>query len=97
MKISVHIFFSYRKETRTIRLKNTKLIPVRWRLVGIGQDGIGQEFSTKTDTGIVEPLSTYELQLNYYASRPRSPASQRNKLSLKLEVNSSLNNRIFIY
>ncbi len=77
----------YRKESRTIRLKNTKLIPVRWRLIGIGQDGIGQEFSTKTDTGIVEPLSTYELQLNYYASRPRSPASQKNKLQLKLEVN----------
>ncbi len=76
-----------RKESRTIRLKNTKLIPVRWRLIGIGQDGIGQEFSTKTDTGVVEPMSTYELQLNYYASRPRSPASQRNKLILKLEVN----------
>ncbi len=73
-------------ECRTIRLKNTKLIPVRWRLIGIGQDGIGQEFSTKTDTGIVEPIRTYEFQLNYYASRPRSPASQRNKLSPKLEV-----------
>ncbi len=81
------LFLFYRKESRTIRLKNTKLIPVRWRLIGIGQDGIGQEFSTKTDTGIVEPLSTYELQLNYYASRPRSPASQKNKLQLKLEVN----------
>ncbi|CAF0941486.1 unnamed protein product [Adineta steineri] len=79
----------FRKETRTIRLKNTKLIPVRWRLIGIGQDGIGQEFSTKTDTGIVEPLSTYELQLNYYASRPRSPASQKNKLILKLEISDS--------
>lgn len=67
-------------------MKNTKLIPVRWRLVGIGQEGIGQEFSTKTDTGIVEPLSTYELQLNFYASRPRTPNSQKNKLSLKLEV-----------
>lgn len=63
------------------------MIPIRWRLLGIGQDGIGQEFSTKTDTGIVEPMSNYELQLNYYASRPRSPASQKNKLSLKLEVN----------
>jgi hypothetical protein len=89
-------FFPIRKETRTIRLKNTKLIPVRWRLVGIGQDGIGQEFSTKTDTGVVDPLSTYELQLNYYASRPRSPASQKNKLSLKLEVNSSFNNEFSV-
>lgn len=80
------VCFFFRKESRIIRLKNTKSIPVRWRLVGIGQDGIGQEFSTKTDTGIVDPLSTYELQLNYYASRPRSPASQKNKLSLKLEV-----------
>ncbi|CAF1106189.1 unnamed protein product [Rotaria sordida] len=79
----------YRKESRIIRLKNTKLIPVRWRLIGIGQDGIGQEFSTKTDTGIVEPLSTYELQLNYYASRPRSPASQKNKLQLKLEISDT--------
>lgn len=78
--------YFYRKESRIIRLKNSKLIPVRWRIIGIGQDGIGQEFSTKTDTGIVEPLSTYELQLNYYASRPRSPASQKNKLQLKLEV-----------
>jgi hypothetical protein len=78
------------KESRTVRLKNTKPIPIRWRLTGIGHDGIGQEFSTKTDTGIVEPLSTYELQLNYYASRPRSPASQKNKLILKLEVSSSL-------
>ncbi|CAF3973374.1 unnamed protein product, partial [Rotaria sp. Silwood1] len=79
----------YRKESRIIRLKNTKLIPVRWRLIGIGQEGIGQEFSTKTDTGIVEPLSTYELQLNYYASRPRSPASQKNKLQLKLEISDT--------
>ena len=56
-------------------------------MIGIGQDGIGPEFSTKTDTGIVEPLGTYELQLNYNASRPRSPQSQKNKLQLKLEVN----------
>ena len=90
----IFFLFFYRKESRTIRLKNTKLIPVRWRLTGIGQDGIGQEFSTKTDTGIVEPLSTYELQLNYYASRPRSPASQKNKLILKLEVNYSIKNHI---
>ncbi|CAF3321831.1 unnamed protein product [Rotaria socialis] len=79
----------YRKESRVIKLKNAKLIPVKWRLIGIGQEGIGQEFSTKTDTGVVEPMSTYELQLNYYASRPRSPASIKNKLSLKLEISDT--------
>ena len=73
----------FRKESRTIRLKNTKLILVRWRLIGSGQDGIRQESSTKNDAGIVEPLSTYELQLNYYASRPRSPQSHRNKLKVE--------------
>lgn len=39
-------------------------------------------------------MSTYELQLNYYASRPRSPASQKNKLSLKLEVKRNVSNDI---
>eukprot|EP00079_Xenopus_tropicalis_P024447 XP_012817094.1 PREDICTED: hydrocephalus-inducing protein homolog isoform X1 [Xenopus tropicalis] len=68
-----------RKDTRTVFLRNSTLLPAAWRLTGL--ENLGDDFSVSQDQGIVGPRSEYGLQLHFKAAR----ATNIKKL-IRLEV-----------
>ncbi|OCT82470.1 hypothetical protein XELAEV_18025000mg [Xenopus laevis] len=68
-----------RKDTRTVFLRNSTLLPAAWRLTGL--ENLGDDFSVSQDQGIVGPRSEYALQLHFKAAR----ATNVKKL-IRLEV-----------
>lgn len=57
-----------RKDTKTVFLRNSTLLPVQWRLNGL--ENLGDDFSVVTDHGVIEPRSEYGLQVHFRAARP---------------------------
>ena len=57
-----------RKDTKTVFLRNSTLLPVQWRLNGL--ENLGDDFSVATDHGVIEPRSEYGLQVHFRAARP---------------------------
>ena len=70
---------TYRKETRSLFLRNNTLLPVQWRLSGL--DVLGNDFSFNQEHGIVQPKSEFELKIHFRASK-----ANNYKRALKLEV-----------
>lgn len=70
----------YRKDTKTIMLKNPTLLPVAWRLTGL--DNLGEEFSVSQDSGIVPPRTEFPLNAYFRALK----AVSLSKKSIRLEV-----------
>ena len=58
----------FRKETKSVTLKNNTKIPVAWRLTGL--EALGDDFSVAADSGIIAPRSDHQLHLHFKASRP---------------------------
>lgn len=68
--ISLQIFasFIYRKDTKTIFLRNSTLLPVAWRVNGM--DNLGDDFSLTTEHGVIDAKSEFALQMHFRAVRP---------------------------
>ena len=60
--------FLYRKQTNVLTLTNPTLLPVAWKLGGLEQ--LGDEFSFNQVQGIVQPKSSFPLQVSFRAARP---------------------------
>lgn len=72
--------FVYRKDTKTIYLRNSTQLPVAWKLSGL--ETLGDDYTVAADSGIVEPLSEYPLQAYFRAMK----AVQTSKKMIRLEV-----------
>ena len=68
--ISLQIFASFicRKDTKTIFLRNSTLLPVAWRVNGM--DNLGDDFSLTTEHGVIDAKSEFALQMHFRAVRP---------------------------
>ena len=76
-----YIFFLFfRKDTKTLFLRNSTLLPVAWRLNGL--DNLGDDFSVSQETGIIDPKSEFGLNFYFRAMKP----VVTNKKSVRLEV-----------
>ncbi|XP_065674973.1 hydrocephalus-inducing protein homolog isoform X5 [Hydra vulgaris] len=54
-----------RKETRVVFLRNKTLLPAAWKLSGM--ENIGDDFTVNSTSGIIEPMSEFELQMHFRA------------------------------
>ena len=70
----------FRKDTKTIYLRNSTQLPVAWKLSGL--ENLGDDFTVAADSGVVEPLSEYPLQAYFRAMK----AVQTSKKMIRLEV-----------
>lgn len=68
--MSLQIFASLicRKDTKTIFLRNSTLLPVAWRVNGM--DNLGDDFSLTTEHGVIDAKSEFALQMHFRAVRP---------------------------
>ncbi|KPP63374.1 hypothetical protein Z043_118377, partial [Scleropages formosus] len=57
-----------RRVTKTVRLRNSTLLPVAWRLNLL--DSMGEEFGVSQDQGVILPQAEYNLQVHFRATRP---------------------------
>ncbi|XP_065674972.1 hydrocephalus-inducing protein homolog isoform X4 [Hydra vulgaris] len=55
----------HRKETRVVFLRNKTLLPAAWKLSGM--ENIGDDFTVNSTSGIIEPMSEFELQMHFRA------------------------------
>nr|XP_006823299.1 PREDICTED: hydrocephalus-inducing protein homolog [Saccoglossus kowalevskii] len=58
----------HRKDTKTIYLRNSTLLPVAWKVNGL--ENLGDDFSMPQEQGIIEPKSEYPLQAHFRAMKP---------------------------
>ncbi|KAL2094103.1 hypothetical protein ACEWY4_011415 [Coilia grayii] len=72
----------HRKETRSLVLRNTKTLPVAWRLSGM--EVLGDEFGVSQDQGIIQPHSEFCLQMHFRAVKPVNM-----KRAVRLEVSDA--------
>ncbi|XP_062403912.1 hydrocephalus-inducing protein homolog [Sardina pilchardus] len=72
----------HRKETRNLLLRNTKTLPVAWRLSGM--EVLGDEFSVSQDQGVLLPHSEFCLQMHFRAVKPVNL-----KRAVRLEVSDA--------
>lgn len=70
LTILLQIFASFicRKDTKTIFLRNSTLLPVAWRVNGM--DNLGDDFSLTTEHGVIDAKSEFALQMHFRAVRP---------------------------
>ena len=73
------VLFS-RKDTKTIYLRNSTLLPVSWKLSGL--ENLGDDFSVTQESGVIEPKSEYALNAHFRAMKPVIT----NKKMVRLEV-----------
>jgi len=78
-------FEMFRKDSKEIKMSNNTLIPVQWKLDGL--ELLGDEFVCNQSSGVIEPLSSFNLILHF---RPLKPVNitQKDKKILKLLVSS---------
>lgn len=58
----------HRKETKTVYLRNSTLLPVAWKLNGL--ENLGDDFSVTVDHGVIEPMQEFAMQLHFRAIKP---------------------------
>jgi hydrocephalus-inducing protein len=75
----------HRKDSKDIKMTNTTLIPVQWRVEGV--DLLGEEFVCNQVSGVIEPQSSFNLTLHFRALRPLV-ITTKDKRVLKLLVSS---------
>ena len=79
----VYLSLPHRKDTKTIFLRNSTLLPVAWRVNGM--DNLGDDFSLTTEHGVIDAKSEFALQMHFRAVRPTNV-----KKIVRLEVHDSL-------
>ncbi|XP_074644164.1 hydrocephalus-inducing protein homolog [Tubulanus polymorphus] len=70
----------HRKDTKTVYLRNSTLLPVAWKVSGM--ESLGDDFSVAAESGIIEPKSEYALNAHFRAMKPITTS----KKSIRLEV-----------
>ena len=70
----------FRKDTKTLFLRNTTLLPVQWRLSGL--ENLGDDFSMSQESGIIAAKSEFQLHSYFRALKPMSTS----KKAVRLEV-----------
>ncbi|CAH1779299.1 unnamed protein product [Owenia fusiformis] len=70
----------HRKDTKTIYLRNSTLLPVAWKISGL--ENLGEDFSVSNDSGIIEAKSEFGLNAHFRALK----AVTTNKKAIRLEV-----------
>jgi hydrocephalus-inducing protein len=78
--INCNFIVPFRKDTKTIYLRNSTQIPVHWKLSGL--ETLGEDFTVAADSGIVEPKSEYALNAYFRAMKPVNSM----KKMIRLEV-----------
>ena len=73
----------HRKDTKTIFLRNSTLLPVAWKVNGM--DNLGDDFSLTTEHGVIDAKSEFALQMHFRAVRPTNV-----KKIVRLEVRDTL-------
>ena len=73
-----------RKQTNVLSLTNPTLIPVAWKLGGLEQ--LGDEFSFNQEQGVVQPKTTFPLQVSFRAAKPVTVL----KKAIKVEVDANI-------
>ena len=68
MGITVFISYLYRKDTKTLFLRNSTLLPVAWRLNGL--ENLGDDFTVSQETGVIEAKSEFGLHAYFRAMKP---------------------------
>lgn len=68
MLLQMFASFICRKDTKTIFLRNSTLLPVAWRVNGM--DNLGDDFSLTTEHGVIDAKSEFALQMHFRAVRP---------------------------
>ena len=79
----VFLSLPHRKDTKTIFLRNSTLLPVAWRVNGM--DNLGDDFSLTTEHGVIDAKSEFALQMHFRAVRPTNV-----KKIVRLEVRDTL-------
>ena len=79
----VFLSLPHRKDTKTIFLRNSTLLPVAWRVNGM--DNLGDDFSLTTEHGVIDAKSEFALQMHFRAVRPTNV-----KKIVRLEVHDTL-------
>ncbi|XP_076808093.1 hydrocephalus-inducing protein homolog isoform X2 [Clavelina lepadiformis] len=74
----------HRKDTRTLYLRNSSMLPVAWRIAGM--ENMGDDFSLNQDSGIIEPRCEFALQLHFRATK-----AMNIKKTIRLEVSDAEN------
>ncbi|XP_067276661.1 hydrocephalus-inducing protein homolog isoform X2 [Pseudorasbora parva] len=69
----------YRKETRSLRLRNNTLLPAAWRLRGL--EMLGDEFSVSQNQGIIMPHSDFSLHMYFI---PKNPVKLKRSICLEV-------------
>ena len=77
------ISFFFRKDSRDIKMQNSTMIPVQWRLEGV--DLLGDEFVCNQTNGILEPNAVFNLVMHFRALKPLN-ITNKDKKALKLLV-----------
>ncbi|XP_041375521.1 hydrocephalus-inducing protein homolog [Gigantopelta aegis] len=70
----------HRKDTKTIFLRNSTMLPVAWKLDGL--ESLGDDFSVAADSGVVEPKSEYALHAYFRAMK----TVQTSRKVIKLQI-----------
>ncbi|XP_069113582.1 hydrocephalus-inducing protein homolog isoform X2 [Argopecten irradians] len=70
----------HRKDTKTIYLRNSTMLPVRWKLSLL--ENLGDDFTVAADNGIVEPRSEYPLHFYFRAMKPVQSARKMIRLEI---------------
>lgn len=55
----------YRKDTRSLFIRNSTLLPVAWRVNGM--ENLGDDFSLSSDHGVIDPRQECEVKLHFRA------------------------------
>jgi hydrocephalus-inducing protein len=76
--------FVFRKEIRTITLKNPTTLPVAWHLTGV--ENLGDDFICAEKSGVVEPRSTFIIHLTFHAIRPLVLVKKTVKIEVRLST-----------
>ncbi|XP_066569678.1 hydrocephalus-inducing protein homolog [Amia ocellicauda] len=58
----------HRKDTKSLYLRNSTLLPVAWRLSGL--EALGDEVTVSQDQGIIQPQAEFSLQMHFRAKKP---------------------------
>ena len=68
------------KDTKTLTVRNTTLLPVMWRLTGL--ENIGDDFSVSQEGGIIQPKTDFLLNVYFRALKPVTT----NRKAVRIEV-----------
>lgn len=75
-----------RKDTKTLYLRNSTLLPVAWRLSGL--ENLGDDFSVSQESGVIAARSEFALHAYFRAMKAVTQTSRR---SIRLEVSDESN------